>query len=175
VSVAESGTGSTCAAESFDDFFRRMLPRAVNTARRVTGDPWTAEDCAVEALAKAHVRWSRVGELPWKDAWLLKVASREALGKLRRHPPLPAAVDAGDEADAVVLRRALAAALAHLPRRQRETVVLRYICDLSETDVASALGVSAGTVKTHLHRAIASLRANIGPDFEEGYVRELKI
>jgi RNA polymerase sigma-70 factor (sigma-E family) len=159
--------------ETFDAFFARMLPRTIRAARRVTGDPWTAEDVAVEALAKAHARWARVGPLEWKDAWLLKVASREALRHLRQHPPLPAPREAGDEADAVVLRRALAAALARLPKRQRETVVLRYLCDLSEPDVAAALGVSAGTVKTHLHRAIASLRLSMGPDFEEGYVREL--
>ncbi|MGH9170511.1 MAG: sigma-70 family RNA polymerase sigma factor [Acidimicrobiales bacterium] len=160
-------------AETFEEFFARMLPRTIGVARRVTGDPWTAEDVAVEAMAKAHARWARVGSLEWRDAWLLKVASREALRHLGRHPLLPVPTQAGDEADAVVLRRALAAALAHLPRRQRETVVLRYICDLSEPDVASALGVSAGTVKTHLHRALASLRSSLGPDFEEGSVREL--
>ena len=65
------------------------------------------------------------------------------------------------------------AALVRLPRRQRETIVLRYLCDLPEADVALALGVSAGTVKTHLHRAIASLRADMGADLEEDYVHEL--
>jgi RNA polymerase sigma-70 factor (ECF subfamily) len=159
--------------ESFDDYFARMLPRTIRAARRVTGDPWTAEDVAVEALARAHARWGRVADLEWKDAWVLKVASREALRYLRHHPPLAPPADAEDEADAVVLRRALAAALARLPRRQRETVVLRYICDLPEQQVAAALGVSAGTVKTHVHRALESLRASIGRDFEEGYVREL--
>jgi RNA polymerase sigma factor (sigma-70 family) len=78
----------------------------------------------------------------------------------------------GDESDQVVLRAALAAALLHLPRRQRETIVLRYLCDLSEADVAAALGVSPGAVKTHLHRALAALRSNIGPDFEEDFVHE---
>jgi RNA polymerase sigma factor (sigma-70 family) len=72
-----------------------------------------------------------------------------------------------------VLRLALVAALIRLPRRQRETIVLRYLCDLPEADAALALGVSAGTVKTHLHRALASLRANIGAEFEEGYAHEL--
>ncbi|HEV8066033.1 MAG TPA: sigma factor, partial [Acidimicrobiales bacterium] len=97
--------------ESFDDFFARMLPRAISLARRVTGDPWTAEDVAVEAMAKAHVRWTRVGSLDWRDAWLLKVTSRESLRHLKQHPPLPPPRHADDEADAVVLRRALAAAL----------------------------------------------------------------
>jgi len=160
-------------SESFDEFFLRLLPRAIRTARRLTGDPWTAEDVAVEALARAHARWTRVGPLEWRDAWVLKVASREALHEVRRRPPLPPPDHDRDESDDVVLRVALVAALIGLPRRQRETIVLRYLCDLPETEVALALGVSAGTVKTHLHRALAALRATIGTDFEEGVVREL--
>ncbi|MGA3353792.1 MAG: SigE family RNA polymerase sigma factor [Acidimicrobiales bacterium] len=160
-------------AEGFDEFFLRILPLTIRAARRLTGDPWVAEDVAVEALARAHARWSRVGRLDWRDAWVLKVASREALHHLRRRPPAPPLDHDRDESDDVVLRVALVAALAGLPRRQRETIVLRYLCDLSETDVALALGVSAGTVKTHLHRALATLRANVGTDFEEGYVHEL--
>ncbi len=159
--------------ETFDDFFRRMLPRTIAVARRVTGDAWTAEDVAVEALARAHARWGRVGPLLWRDAWVLKVASREALRHLPARPPAAEASATADEADTVVLRYALSAALAQLPRRQRETILLRYICDLPEAEVAAALGVSAGTVKTHLHRAIASLRVSIGPDFEEAEVHGL--
>jgi len=158
--------------EGFDAFFLRMLPRTVRVARRLTGDTGLAEDVAVEAFARAHARWTRVAPLPWRDAWVLKVASREALRQVRRRPPAAGRVYSRDEADDVVLRVALVAALVQLPRRQRETIVLRYLCDLSEADVAAALGVSAGTVKTHLHRALASLRVSVGPDFEEGYAHE---
>jgi len=161
------------SVEQFDDFFLRMLPRAIRSARRLTGDPWIAEDVAVEALARAHLRWGRVGPLAWRDAWVLKVASREALHQVRRRPPAPPPSHDRDQSDDVVLRVALVAALVRLPRRQRETIVLRYLCDLPEADVALALGVSAGTVKTHLHRAIASLRADMGADLEEDYVHEL--
>jgi RNA polymerase sigma-70 factor (sigma-E family) len=160
--------------EEFEDFFVRLLPRTIAVARRLTGDTFTAEDVAVEAFARAHARWARVEPLPWRDAWVLKVASREAL-RHRPHPPAAfAPVHSRNESDDVVLRLALVAALCHLPRRQRESIVLRYLCDLPEAEVAMALGVSAGTVKTHLHRALASLRANIGPDFEEGFVHELR-
>ena len=169
--AGNSGDGSV---EAFDDFFLRILPRTIRSARRLTGDPFLAEDVAVEALARAHARWGRVGPLPWRDAWVLKVASREALHQVRRRPQISAAADGRDESDDVVLRLALVAALGHLPRRQRETIVLRYLCDLPEADVALALGVSAGTVKTHIHRALASLRTDIGADFEEEYVHGLR-
>ena len=161
--------------ETFDEFFVRLLPRAVQVARRVTGDPWTAEEVAVEALARAHARWARVEPLAWRDAWVLKVASREALRQVRRQPFQIAPERARNESDVVVLRAALVAALVELPRRQRETIVLRYLCDLPEEEVAAVLGVSAGTVKTHLHRALLALRSKIGTDFEKDFVHELPV
>lgn len=158
------------SADDFDSFFREVLPRAIGVARRITGDRATAEDVAVEALAKAHLRWHRVAQLPYRDAWVLRVAAHEALRHLPRHgtiavqPPAGASDDAGD---LVALRMALVAALRRLPARQREAIALRYLCDLSEADVAHALGVSAGTVKAHLHRGITTLRSTTGTDLEE--------
>jgi RNA polymerase sigma factor (sigma-70 family) len=151
----------------YDDFFREILPRAVSVARRVTGDRASAEDAAVEALARAHLRWQRVGSLPWRDAWVLRVTSHEALRQLPKSGPLPPATPAVDEAESVALRQALLDALRRLPTRQREAVVLRYLADLSETDVGLALGIRQGTVKTHLHRGLAALRPLLGHDFKE--------
>src|SRR5215204_6003707 len=54
-------------------------------------------------------------------------------------------------------------ALRRLPVRQREAVVLRYYLDLSETDIAATMGVSAGSVKTHLHRGLAALGRTLEP------------
>jgi RNA polymerase sigma factor (sigma-70 family) len=54
-------------------------------------------------------------------------------------------------------------ALQALPRRQREAIALRYLADLSERDVSVALGVSRGSVKTHLHRGMVGLRSALGP------------
>jgi RNA polymerase sigma factor (sigma-70 family) len=151
----------------YDDFFRQVLPRAVGVARRVTGDRASAEDAAVEALARAHLHWNRVGALPWREAWVLRVASREALRHLPKKEALPAAAGTGDPTDAVAVRLALAAALRRLPTRQRETVVLRYLADLSEQDVGHVLGIRQGTVKTHLHRGLAALRVVMGPELKE--------
>jgi RNA polymerase sigma factor (sigma-70 family) len=70
----------------------------------------------------------------------------------------PAPDQLGDSSDA--LRRALVA----LPPRQRAVVVLRFYDDMSEADVATALGISRGSVKQHTHRAIVSLRATLSAD-----------
>jgi RNA polymerase sigma factor (sigma-70 family) len=68
--------------------------------------------------------------------------------------------------DAVLLRVTLAEALRELPPRQRDAVVLRYLVDMSEADVANALGVAPGTVKSHLNRAVTRLRTALGATFE---------
>jgi len=153
--------------DGYDDFFRLVLPRAVSVARRVTGDRASAEDAAVEALARAHLHWARVGALPWREAWVLRVASREALRQLPKTPAFVSRPVAGDESESVALRQALVAALRRLPKRQREAVALRYLADLSESDVGLALGIGQGTVKTHLHRGLAAMRILMGREFKE--------
>ena len=81
------------------------------------------------------------------------------------------AVDAPDttitDADLVAVRAALVVALTHLPKRQRDAIALRYLSDLSEADTAAAMGVSPGTVKTHLHRGLDALRRGLGDTIEQ--------
>jgi RNA polymerase sigma factor (sigma-70 family) len=136
------------SGEDFESFFRRVLPRAIKLAERVTFDHGAAEDAAVETLAIAYSRWSRVAALPWRDAWTLKVC----LHKSFRHRPQPVPeivpVEQIDHAETVVLREALQAELVRLPRRQRDAIALRYLADMSEIEVADAVGVSQGSVKT---------------------------
>jgi RNA polymerase sigma factor (sigma-70 family) len=80
------------------------------------------------------------------------------------HPPLPPVDAPGADAEALahVDRERILAALALLPQRQREAVVLRYYADLSEAQIAAAMGVSAGSVKRHASRGLAALRDRLG-------------
>ena len=71
-------------------------------------------------------------------------------------------------ADVVALRLALLATMRTLPRRQREAVALRYLVDMPEREVAAAMGVTTGSVKKHLHRGLAALRAALGTDIDGG-------
>jgi RNA polymerase sigma-70 factor (sigma-E family) len=160
-------------ANDFDLFFRGVSPQTVAVAERITGERSSAEDAAVEALAKAHVRWRRLGGQPWREAWVCKVAVNEAIRRLPRAGaavPVPAT---GDLAEHVAIRQTLTAALRQLPRRQREVIVLRYLLDFSEAEVAAALGVSQGTVKTHLHRGVAALRRSVGPALKGEHLAEI--
>ena len=78
-----------------------------------------------------------------------------------RNAPKPAPDMPSAEQGALTLleRTAVVTALRSLPPRQREALVLRYYGDLSEAQIASAMGISRGAVKSHTARAIASLRA----------------
>ena len=69
--------------------------------------------------------------------------------------------DQPDPAESVAERSAVMAALAQLPDRQREVLVLRYYGDLSEAAIADALGISRGAVKTHASRGMAALRPTL--------------
>lgn len=156
---------------SFEDAFNTLYPRAWRAAFRILGERALAEDVAAEALARTFLNWSRVSDLPYRDAWVLRVAINIAIGTTRRREaPLLAIEPSGSVEDTVVMRLALLAAVNGLPRRQREVVALRYLGDLSETEVAGCLGVAPGTVKSHLHRGISTLRAQLGRNFEEAFL-----
>jgi RNA polymerase sigma factor (sigma-70 family) len=158
---------SAGSAERFEVFFRRLLPRAVAAAQRVTGERASAEDAAVEALTKAHLRWSYLAGEEWRDLWVLRVSVNEAIRHLPRvvRPVTPP--EGVDLAELVATREMLGWALTALPRRQREVVVLRHLLGLSEVEVAMALQISLGTVKTHLRRGLAVLRSRLEPDRKE--------
>ena len=68
--------------------------------------------------------------------------------------------------DQSVSRVTVAAALRMLPRRQREVIALRWLADMSEADVALALGIQQGTVKKTAHQGMDSLRAQLGGDWK---------
>jgi RNA polymerase sigma-70 factor (sigma-E family) len=151
--------------EHFDDAFDRLFRLAYRAAFRVLASREDAEDVAIEALARASARWRRLGPEP--DGWVTTVAVNLALDTWRRRSraarhsrleggdhPHPEPVG-GDRVD-------LVRALASLPHRQRQAVVLRYFGDLTEDQTAEALGVSVGSVKQHTWRAMVRLRRELG-------------
>jgi len=146
----------------FDARFRELYPRAVSLAYRMLGNRAAAEDIASESMARALVRWDRLDH-SLVAGWVLRVAANQAIDVMRRKGrTLTAGVI--DLEDNTTLRLALADALQKLPKRQRETIALRYLSDLSEADTAAALGISTGSVKSHIHRGLASLRQQLGHD-----------
>jgi RNA polymerase sigma factor (sigma-70 family) len=158
--------------EDFDAAFHDLLPKAKRVAYRILGDVTDAEDAAVEALARASVRWRKIGSLPpeQRKAWVLRVTSNVAYDEVRRRirhqRPLPSEqpVDGREPEYVIDLRDSVIRELAALPRRQKEVLTLRYIGGLSEAEIANNLGVSPGTVKTSASRGLATLRARLDID-----------
>jgi len=155
--------------ERIEEFYGGLFAIAYRVGYRILGEVTAAEDVAAEAVARAVVHWPRLDDPARRPAWIAKVAANLAVDvvrkRARRAPEARPA--ASDHADATALRIALASALASLSSRQREVVVLRYLADLPEAQVASALGLSLNTVKKHTARGIAALRASLGPTWEE--------
>jgi RNA polymerase sigma-70 factor (sigma-E family) len=161
--------------EEFRDVFDRLYPLARAIAQRVTRDRDRAEEIAAEALTRLFVRWAWLARRPHRDAWVLRVTTNLAIDAVRRQARRPVPNSDAPPSDPVVLiadRMELAGALRRLPRRQREVVALRYLADMSEQQVAELLGVSGGSVKTHLHRGLSALRKTLttaGDDWEVGH------
>lgn len=146
----------------FDDLYRV----AYRVSFRLLGDRAEAEDVTQESLTRAYRRWLRIAG--YETAWVSRVAANLSIDHLRRnrravHQPANDSVAARSPSD---LRVDLQRALLALSRRQREVVVLRYVADLSERDVAQALGCSHGTIKTHASRGLDALRTRLGADYE---------
>jgi RNA polymerase sigma factor (sigma-70 family) len=154
---------------SFDAAFERLYPRARIMAFRILGDVGRSEEVASEALARAYARWAKLSTVDYLDAWVLRVAVNLAIDHTRRRPPpVTPVAGAGDPAfETTVLRLALVEALRTLPARQRDAIALRYLADLRETDVADAMGISLGSVKTHVRRGLAALRQRLGAEQAE--------
>ncbi len=163
--------------DEFRSFYERLEPRAVSAAVRLVGSRTVGEDIAAEAFSRAYARWSKVSRHPNPDAWLLRVVGNVAIDHVRHESRRPHFEEAGvrggegridPSADQVALRIDLTDAMAHLSGRQQEVVLLRYLIDLPEEEVAAGMGLSKGSVKTHLHRATAKLRSELGsPELRE--------
>jgi RNA polymerase sigma-70 factor (sigma-E family) len=159
---ADGAVGTATFDTAFPDLFRA----AYRVAYRLTRSREDADDCAQEACARAYTDWKKLSRRGDVTPWVVRVSGNLAIDRWRTtnrnrglHASAGAASPPADRVD-------LAHALDGLPRRQREVVVLRYIADLSEATVASALGCSVGTVKTHASRGLAALRRVLGNDEE---------
>jgi RNA polymerase sigma-70 factor (sigma-E family) len=151
-------------AELYAGHYARLVRLGVLLLR----DQGLAEDVVQDSFVAMHQRWDRIdqGSAPAYLARTVVNRSRSALrhrSVVARNRPEPPPDVAG--ADTAVLadenRAAVINALAALPTRQREVLVLRYYLDYSEREIAQALGISQGAVKSHASRGAAALRTSL--------------
>ena len=160
----------------FSEFFETMWARLYRSALAIAGDRGSAEDALQAAFAKAYAAWPRVSSADQPEAYVRRMVVNEIIGSRRygwwrRERPAadvePARVSQSPEVG-VVERDALWTAVRRLPLRQRAVIVLRYYEDLSEAEIAAALGCTRGTVKSQASAALANLRRDSGAELREG-------
>jgi RNA polymerase sigma-70 factor (ECF subfamily) len=144
-----------------------------NIALRITNDADAANDCAQETFIRAFRALHQYDPtLPFAP-WLYRIATNASLNHVQRWhahespveelPESPEPDEAGPELTAIRAEEVseVLAAMAELPPQYRAALTLRHLQQLSYQEVADALGIPLGTVKTHLHRARGQLRARL--------------
>jgi RNA polymerase sigma-70 factor (ECF subfamily) len=152
---------------SFEDWYRSEYRNILHSLVLITGNGEVAVEAASEACARALERWERVSVMASPSGWTYTVGlnvARRALRRARieaillRRPAVPPPVreDTPELWDAV----------RQLPRQQRVAVVLHYVADLSQRDVASVMGVAEGTIAATLHTARKRLADSLSQTVE---------
>ena len=152
-------------APSLHDLYlqhRLSLLRLASLLLRDVGD---AEEVVQEAFVSAYLKWEQLRDPERGLPYLRSAVLNGARSRLRHRRVVARAMPARSadahpaEVTAVANdeRRRMIAALQALPTRQRECLALRYYLDLSEAEIARTLGISQGSVKTHVHRGLATL------------------
>ena len=144
----------------------------VRLAAMLVRDISTAEEVVQDAFIAMHDGWHRLKDTEKALAYLRQAVVNRSRSVLRHRvvveknapKPAPDMPSAEHGAMALLERSAVIAALRDLPARQREAIVLRYYADLSEADIAAAMEISRGAVKSHTARGMASLKAALEQD-----------
>jgi RNA polymerase sigma-70 factor (sigma-E family) len=138
----------------------------VRLAALLVRDTSTAEEVVQDSFIAMHAAWLRLRDTDKALSYLRQSVVNRSRSVLRHRvvmdknapKPPPDVPSAEQGALSELERTAVVSALRRLPQRQREALVLRFYADLSEAQIASAMGISRGAVKSHTARGMSSLR-----------------
>ena len=159
------------ADEALTTLYRQHYRSLLRLAALLLDEPAACEDVVQEAYIRVRSASGALRDPSKALAYLRQTVVNLSRSTLRRRlvalrhapKPMPDAAGADEGAFARLERAAVVRALAELPRRQREAVVLRYYGDLSEAQIAAAIGVSPGAVKSYCSRGLAALAHLLEP------------
>ncbi len=166
-------SGSAWTAEAFlTELYAQHYRRLVRSALLLVRDVPTAEEVVQDAFVSMNDAWQRLRDAENALAYVRQAVVNRSRSVLRHQmviernleKPPPDAASAEHGALVSLERAAVVTALHHLTARQREAIVLRYYADLSEAEIAVAMGISRGAVKSHTARGMAALRAALEPE-----------
>ncbi len=160
--------------EAFGEIVTRYQALALRTAYVIVRDDDAAQDVAQEAFVKAYRALDRFRPGAPLRPWLLRIVANEAINRAKaasRHPAMDLALAESRAADpagspeeqalASERRETVVYALNRMKEEDRLVIAYRYFFDLSEVEMADALGVARGTVKSRLSRALTRLREEL--------------
>ncbi len=167
--LAAGAAADHSSDEVLGRIYREHYASLVGLARLLVDEHALAEEVVQEAFARTLDGWKRLRRpndpLPYVRRAVVNLARgslrRRIVARARRVSPPEYAVSAESLVIRDEARLAVLAAVADLPERQRSCVALRYFLDCSTKETAATLGISEGSVKTHLHRALASLAGRL--------------
>src|SRR5690348_313146 len=150
-------------AGSFAEWYEQRYRGLLGAVAVATGSLDEARDATDEAFCRALARWSRVRAMTSPEAWTYRVAINVHRRRQRRHSMEQRLLARGGRPPVVQLPDEFEIwhSVAQLPPRQRAVVALRYIADMTEADIATALGVARGTVASNLHDALGALERSL--------------
>ncbi len=153
------GPAEPYVAATFESLYAEEVDAMARLAFLMVGSEEQAEELVHDAFARLYERWDRVDN---PGGYLRTCVVNGCRDRLRRRT-VERRHATSSPGTAEPATDHLADVLAALPYRQRAAVVLRYYEDRTEADIAELLGVRPGTVKSLLHRGLASLREVIEP------------
>jgi RNA polymerase sigma-70 factor (sigma-E family) len=164
----DAAHGARDVLEDFSDYVARRRPILLRAASQLTANPADAEDLLQEGLAKTFGAWGRIADKRVAHAYVRRTMSNHQISQWRKHrieeypssDDLPDTAVWDDDTDRVELRTVLHRALSALPSRDRQVLALRYYGSYTDVEIAEKLGLSVGTVKSTLWRALRKLREN---------------
>ena len=169
--AAFQGTGN--AEDDFTAYVRERRSALFATAYHLTGDRNEAEDLLQSALMSTYQAWGRIQDKAALGGYLRRTMTNLHISAGRRRrigeyptEEMPERPDHSDSMGDTELRAVLWQALAKLPEPQRTMLVLRYYEGRTDPEVAEAMGVSVGTVKSSIWRALRRLREDEGLNFQ---------
>ncbi len=152
----------------FSAWYVREHRRVVASLAALSGDADAARDAADEAFVRALARWERVRAMDSPAGWVHRVGLN-VLRRNRRRRSLETRLlrRAVEVAPALPAHPEVWDAVRRLPERQRLAIVLRFVADLPEAEIASVMGIARGTVSATLSAARASLARTLDDDRAE--------
>lgn len=183
VTGSEARSIERSAGVQFEQYVNESRQRLFRFAVVLCGDPVLAGDLVTDVLGRAFERWRLVTAADDPHAYVRRMLVNEFVSWQRRrartvpHPEVGRLADlvarrlgtsGPDPGDVQAERAGLLDELSRLPARQRAAIVLRFYEDLSDADIATALGCRIGTVRSSISRGLATLRITTTRNFEDG-------